>query len=195
MSLIIATSNLGKLAEFQELLPGRALVALPKDFVLPEETGTTYEANARLKAESAARAFNAPALGDDSGLEVDALGGRPGLYSARFAKERLPGEAQDAANRRQLLTELQASGVAESEWRARFVCVLAYAVPGKPTRVFHGEAHGRVLPHERGSKGFGYDPLLLLEDLDRTFAEIDGVEKNRLSHRGQATRLFIAQCL
>ncbi len=193
--LLIATSNRGKLAEFRALFPAEiAVVGLDShpEVVLPEETGLTYSANARLKAEAAARATGLPSLGDDSGLEVSALGGRPGLYSARFAETRAEGEAQDAANRRKLLEELRKSGRPEAEWDARFVCALALAVPGEDIQTFSGEAKGRVISTPRGANGFGYDPLLLVVEHGKTFAELDDAEKNRLSHRGQAVQALVA---
>lgn len=187
--LVIATSNLGKLREFIALLPpGLSIEGLDQHpgVTLPEETGTTYAANAILKAEAAANATGLPTLGDDSGLEVAPLDGRPGLYSARFEPNRLPNESQDAANRRKLLQELRSSGAAESTWSARFVCALAYAAPGAPTQVFMGTASGLVLPSERGEHGFGYDPLLLVPEFGKTFAELDETTKNHNSHRGRA---------
>lgn len=197
--LVIATSNRGKLSEFRELLgPDRfEIVGLDvyPQIQLPEETGLTYADNALLKADAAASSpdlHGAWVLADDSGLEVDALDGRPGLYSARFATERLPGESQDAANRRELLTQLTASKRPSREWAARFVCWLALARPGQPTLLYAGYANGCVIPHPRGDNGFGYDPLLLLEDLGRTFAELSDVEKNARSHRGKAVRQLLA---
>jgi XTP/dITP diphosphohydrolase len=191
MNIVIATSNKGKLREFRDLIPARFNVQDP-GIALPEETGTTYTENAILKAEAALSATGLPSLGDDSGLEVAALGGRPGLYSARFAETRLPGESQDAANRRKLLAELEKSGVPEDQWQAKFVCALAYAVPGAPVRVFLGEAFGHVLRTPRGSNGFGYDPLLLLPELGKTFAELSEADKNFLSHRGKAVKSWLA---
>lgn len=185
MRIVIATSNLGKVGELRALLEGHTLEPLPPGFVLPEETGTTYEANARLKADAVSRALGVVALGDDSGLEVAALHNAPGLYSARYAPDRLAGEAQDAANRRHLLSELAHSGVAPP-WPARFVCWLAFARPGEDTQVFHGEAEGEVIAGARGSGGFGYDPLLFYPPLGATFAELSEDDKNRFSHRAKA---------
>jgi XTP/dITP diphosphohydrolase len=192
--LVVATSNLGKLGEFRALLPSSVTVEgldAHKNVVLPEETGKTYEENAILKAEAATRATGLPSLGDDSGLEVAALGGAPGLYSARYAEHRAEGQTQDAANREKLLKSLQESGVPQGEWSARFVCALALAVPGERTQVFVADAPGRVVSVARGTNGFGYDPLLELRDLGKTFAELEESEKNRLSHRGQAVRLMV----
>jgi len=185
MRIVIATSNLGKVVELRALLAGHTLEPLPPGFLLPEETGTTYEANARLKADAVAHALGVVALGDDSGLEVAALGNAPGLYSARYAPSRLPGEAQDAANRRHLLAEL-AQQALPPPWPARFVCYLALAQPGASTQVFHGEAAGEVIATGKGEDGFGYDPLLFYPPLGATFAELPNDDKNRFSHRAKA---------
>jgi XTP/dITP diphosphohydrolase len=194
MRIVIATSNQGKLKEFIALLPStfrcESLASHPQ-VVMPEETGTTYQANAILKAEAGSKATGLPCLGDDSGLEVEAIGNRPGLYSARFAETREPGENQDAANRRKLLSELLKSGIQQEHWRAKFVCALAFATPGQPTRVFYGEAAGMVLPAERGTHGFGYDPLLLVPAYGKTFAELPEDTKNRESHRGRAVAAWL----
>jgi XTP/dITP diphosphohydrolase len=187
MRIVIATSNLGKVSELRALLVGHALEPLPPGFTLPEETGTTYEANARLKADAVAQALGVIALGDDSGLEVAALHDAPGLYSARYAPDRQEGEAQDAANRRHLLAELARSGVAPP-WPARFICYLAFATPGAETKIFSGEARGEVVRKARGNGGFGYDPLLYYPPLRATFAELSEEEKNRFSHRALAVR-------
>ncbi len=195
MRIVIATSNKGKLKEFVALLPATFVcegLDAHQQVAMPEETGATYEANAILKAEAGCRATGLPCLGDDSGLEVEALQNRPGLYSARFADSREPGESQDAANRRKLLSELSRSDVPPSEWRAKFVCALAFAVPGQPTRVYHGEAAGMVLQVERGSNGFGYDPLLLVPEYGKTFAELPEDTKNRESHRGRAVAKWLS---
>ena len=185
MRIFVATSNLGKVGELRALLFGHTLEPLPTGFVLPEETGTTYEANARLKAEAVSCALGVVALGDDSGLEVAALHQAPGLYSARYAPDRFAYEAQDAANRRHLLAELERSGIAPP-WPARFVCWLALAQPGNATQVFHGEAAGEVVPQAQGLGGFGYDPLLFYPPLGATFAQLSDDDKNRFSHRAKA---------
>jgi XTP/dITP diphosphohydrolase len=194
MRIVIATSNLGKLREFRALVPSRlqleGLDAHP-DVVLPEETGTTYEANAVLKAEAACTKTGLASLGDDSGLEVRALDDRPGLYSARYCQTRLAGESQDAANRRKLLEELRETGRPPSDWQAKFVCALAYAVPGHETVVYRGEAAGMVVPEARGSNGFGYDPLLFVPEFNKTFAELSDDVKNRNSHRGKAVAAWL----
>ena len=194
--IVIATSNRGKLAEFRQLFAGQPfeIVGLDEypEVRLPEETGMTYSANAVLKAEAVALAVGEWSLGDDSGLEVDSLGGKPGLYSARFATELRPGETQDAANRRKLIESLRALPLKSEQWTACFVCWLALARPNQHTVMYSGIAEGAVIAEPRGSRGFGYDPLLLLEDLGRTFAELSDVEKNGLSHRGKAVRALLA---
>lgn len=192
--LVIATSNQGKLKEFAELFAGAPLLCVGLDAFphirLPEETGLTYADNAVLKAE-ACSSLNEWVLADDSGLEVDALGGRPGLYSARLADSRMTGETQDAANRRELLRLLDETKLAPP-WPARFVCWLALYRPGQPVLLYSGFANGSVIPTPRGTHGFGYDPLLLLEDLGRTFAELSDVEKNTRSHRARAVHALRA---
>jgi XTP/dITP diphosphohydrolase len=169
--LIIATGNPGKLREFQALLEGLAFVPCAQASVgvpAPEETGATFLANALLKARHASAATGEPAIADDSGLEVDALGGAPGIYSARYAG---PG-ADDAANNAKLLRAL--AGIAPARRQARYRCVLVY-VDGPDDS-------------SRGGGGFGYDPYFWLPELRMTAAELDPDEKNRLSHRGRAMR-------
>lgn len=195
--IVLATRNEGKVTELERLFaePRIELVSLAKvvapDFEV-EETGATFLENAWLKAEAVARHTGLPALADDSGLEVDALGGRPGVYSARFAGP----QANDQDNNALLLREL--AGVAWAERTARFVCALAFAVGesaglvGSSERVVRrasgrGTVSGRVLTEPRGSGGFGYDPLFeALETPGRTTAELSPGDKNRISHRGRA---------
>lgn len=184
--IVVATRNAGKLREFEQLLAPldirvRAISEFP-DAVDPEETGATFEENAVLKARAAAAASDRWALADDSGLCVDALGGAPGIHSARYA----PGD--DAARRRKLLDAL--SGVdAGTERTAAFVCVLALVSPdGAETHVATGRSPGRIARQERGSGGFGYDPVFLVEGdpAGRTMAELSSDEKHAISHRGRA---------
>lgn len=186
--LVVATRNRGKLLEIQAMLTGLvASVRCAGDFPgLPDtvEDGATFEENALKKAREAVRFSGLPALADDSGLVVDALEGRPGVYSARFAGE----GAGDAANNARLLAEL--AGVAPEAKTAAFVCVLAYVTPEGVEQIFTGRVPGRILDTPRGEGGFGYDPLFLVDGYDRTMAELDVAEKNRISHRGQAFRLF-----
>lgn len=188
--IILASTNEGKVRELLRLFDEPRIVLASMKHHVPEgfevdETGTTFEENAWLKACEVCRVTNRPALADDSGLEVDALGGRPGVFSARYAG---PG-ATDEANNALLLRELE--GVDERARTARFRCVLAFAVPGVegPERVgcFSGAIEGRINRGPRGENGFGYDPLF--EPLDRpgvTTAELVPEEKNRISHRAQA---------
>lgn len=143
--------------------------------------GETYEANAVLKSEAAAARTGLPALGDDSGLEVEALGGFPGLYSARLAP------TQEERNRA-LLSRL--AGVPRP-WRARFVCVVALSVPGRAARTFLGERWGEVVEPRSSVHGFGFDPVFLVPELGRTFGEMERQEKHRWSHRGAAVRALV----
>jgi XTP/dITP diphosphohydrolase len=178
--LVVATGNPGKLAEFQQLLGGCGVELEGLDLSVAEDADT-YAGNARLKAEAARDASGLPALGDDSGLEVDALDGYPGLRSARVAS------SQPDRNRL-LLARLAAE---PRPWRARFICALALAVPDRPTRVFHGVREGEVVePRDRGS-GFGYDPLFLVPEVGLTFAEMEPAQKHHWSHRGASVRALI----
>jgi XTP/dITP diphosphohydrolase len=184
--LLIATKNAHKTEEFRALL-GPAwevsdLNAHP-EVTPPEETGDTFAENAAIKAEAAAARFPGLVLADDSGLEVDALAGAPGVRSARYAGER----ATDAENRAKLLREL--SG--QERRTARFRCALALARPSGETQVFPGAVEGRILEAERGAGGFGYDALFVPEGYDLTFAELPAEVKNRESHRARAMRKAI----
>jgi XTP/dITP diphosphohydrolase len=177
--LVIASGNQGKLRELGELLAGAGVELIGLDTGVPEDRDT-YSGNAALKAEAACAASGLPALGDDSGIEVAALGGFPGLHSARIA----PTQAE-----REGLIFARLEGVARP-WLARMVCVLALAAPGRPTRSFTGVASGELI-ERRGGGGFGYDPVFLVPEVGRTFAELDGAEKHRLSHRGAAARALL----
>ena len=188
-TLLLATSNSGKAVEFRALLAQyldlnqvRLLTLRDWPHLLPEiaETGQTFSENARLKATALAAATHMPALADDSGLCVDALGGAPGLYSARWAGP----EATDADRNVKLLAALTA--VSAAPWTARFICAAAFAVPGKETVVAEGFCEGVIISSPRGAQGFGYDPLFLLPALGRTLAELTSAEKNTLSHRALA---------
>lgn len=184
--LLIATTNPGKAAEIQALLgPLPAKVVTLRDFPpipAPAETGATLEENAKLKSLYYARETGCYALADDSGLEVDALDGRPGVESARFA-----GPAQDdAANNAKLLKELAA--VSPDRRNARFRCVVALASPDRVLAVESGTLEGVILESPRGGNGFGYDPLFLVPQLNLTTAELSPEEKNAISHRGEAVR-------
>jgi XTP/dITP diphosphohydrolase len=186
--LVIATRNRGKLKELQALLSGlvasiRCAADIP-DFPDTVEDGETFEENALKKAREAAAFTGLPVLADDSGLVVDALGGRPGVYSARFAGDGLG----DAANNARLLEELR--GIPPEARTAAFVCTLAFVVPGGTKQLFTGRVGGRIIDAARGEGGFGYDPLFLVDGFDRTMAELSLEEKNRISHRGQALQQF-----
>lgn len=182
--LLIATHNPGKLREFAAIFAGlpfalRTLddVGIREDI---EETGTTFEENARLKAEGYMAMSGLPTLADDSGLEVAALGGAPGVYSARYGG--VKGEAQ----LRYLLDQM--AQVPWHERLARFVCVIALARPGEPTRFVEGTLPGVIELAPRGGGGFGYDPLFYLLDEDATLAELPAERKNQISHRAAAAR-------
>lgn len=181
--ILFASGNHGKLAEIRKLLgESHDVVGLDGlgDFQPPEETGSTFEANAKIKAETASQVFPGLCIADDSGLEVDALNGAPGVYSARFAGP----EATDAENVRCLLERLkEVRGKARS---GRFRCVVAVAQAGRTLETFHGKVEGIVVPTPKGSSGFGYDPVFVPEGFCQTFAELGSEIKNRLSHRALA---------
>ncbi len=183
IKLLLATSNRGKIAELQAMLGTTAEVVSLADIgvVGPEETGMTFAENAVLKARHGAEASGLITVADDSGIEVDALDGAPGIRSARYAGE--PGD--DAKNREKLLHELQ--GFPANRRTARFVCEIAVATPGGDVRTFAGTLEGRVANAPRGTAGFGYDSLLELPD-GRTVAELAPDQKNAISHRGAALR-------
>lgn len=177
---MIASGNPGKVREFRALLAGCGMELEGMDAGIVEDADT-YAGNATRKAESACAAAGLPALADDSGLEVEALEGFPGVRSARLA-------ATQAERERLLLRRLAGK---PRPWRARFVCALALAMPGAPTRVFLGQRQGEVVePREAGS-GFGYDPVFLVPETRKTFAEMTPGQKNRWSHRGAAVRAML----
>ena len=183
-ALVLATLNPAKGRELIELLglvpfEVRLLAVIP-GARLPEETGATYAENALVKARTAAEQTGALALGDDSGLEVDALGGAPGLYSARFG-----GPGLDDRGRLELLLE-RLRAVPPPQRTARFRCVIALAGPSRVERVVEGVAEGVIAEAPRGSGGFGYDPIFFYPPLGRTFAELSDGEKAAVSHRGRA---------
>jgi len=183
VELVVASANPGKLREIAELLAGLDLGLRPLSefpgLALPPEA-EDYAANARAKALAAARGTGRPALGDDSGLEVEALGGAPGPRSARYGGPDL----DDAGRNATLLRAL--GGVPAGARGARFVCVVALATPDGDVRLARGECRGRILDAPRGAAGFGYDPLFEVEGLGRSMAELVPAEKNRLSHRARA---------
>jgi len=188
--VVLATGNPGKLRQFSELLGMSGLeLVRQSDFGIepPAETGSTFLENSLIKARNAARRTGLPAIADDSGLEVDALGGRPGLYSARYAGE----GASDEQNLRKMLLELE--NVPATRRTARFRCVLAVARAGKTLATFEGVVEGTILRELRGGNGFGYDPIFIPRGDTRTAAEMPTDERNERSHRGQASREFLAQ--
>jgi XTP/dITP diphosphohydrolase len=181
--IVLASSNPGKIREFSRLLPADAEIRLTTEYgvELPPETGSTFEENAVTKAESASAATGLIAIGDDSGLEVAALNGLPGVRSARYAGE----NATDEANIAKLLAAM--AEVPAEKRNARFRCVVAVAIPGGTTIAAEGEATGTIGFAPRGTHGFGYDPVFIA-DSGRTFAELPAAEKNAISHRGGALR-------
>ena len=183
--LLIATTNPGKLEEIRDLLKDLGLELLtPADAGLNlqvEEDGSTYAENSGKKALAFARSSGLIALADDSGLEVDALGGAPGLYSNRYLSKP---DATDAERRAYLLRNLRG---APRPWSAAFHATIAIAVPGHSSvRFAEGECRGEIIPEERGTGGFGYDPIFFIPEAGRTMAELSMAEKNRLSHRARA---------
>ena len=190
--LVIATSNPHKVEEIEAVLGQIGIACLPMGdagIPEPEEDGATFEANARIKAVAYARALGTTVLADDSGLEVDALGGAPGVHSARYAGIGETRAERDAANNAKLLKALE--GVADANRAARFVCVLCIARPdGSILAESRGTFDGMIGRAPRGTNGFGYDPLLVLED-GRTSAELSPAEKNARSHRGNALRALV----
>ncbi len=200
--VLIATSNPGKIRDFAGAAAahGIEIAGIPNFSSLPTvvEDGTTFEENARKKAEEYSRA--APGeivVADDSGLEIDALNGAPGVHSARYAAPELLGQepheagvnTDDDANNARVLRELQ--DVPQEKRTGRFICVLVAARDGKTLATFRGVAEGIILDHERGSNGFGYDPLFYFPKIHKTFAELSAEEKSKYSHRGQSFRKLL----
>ena len=184
--LLIATNNKGKIKELQDLLEETGIelvtpaqISLDLDVV---EDGNTYAENATKKAVAFAQASGLISLADDSGLEVDALEGAPGLYSARYGSTD-GGKLSDAERRATLIQNLQDK---PRPWTARFHATIAVAGPNRETRLAEGVCAGEIIPEERGTGGFGYDPIFLLSELGKTMAELSMEEKNRLSHRARA---------
>ncbi len=195
--ILIATSNPGKLRDFAGAAAphGIEVGSFPDFASLPPvvEDGLTFEANARKKAEAYSRyASGEIVLADDSGLEVDALGGAPGVHSARYAADAphlVENNTDDEANNARLLRELR--NVPPEKRTARFVCVIAAARDGETLSIFEGKAEGNILDHLSGSNGFGYDPLFYFPEIQKAFAELTAEEKARYSHRGAAFRQFL----
>ncbi len=182
MTLVLATRNPGKISEIRALLPGVRVVPAASfpGCPEPEETGRTFEENALIKARAVSRYTGRTALADDSGLEVDALDGSPGVYSARYAGT----DATDQDNMRRLLDALD--GISAADRTARFRCVVAVVVPDGRSWTAEGTCEGRILMAPRGDAGFGYDPLFAPTGYENTFAELDAGVKNRISHRALA---------
>jgi XTP/dITP diphosphohydrolase len=190
--VVLASSNSGKLRELASLLAAFGLDLIAQSSLgveTPPETGETFAANALLKARHAAAATHFPALADDSGIEVDALGGRPGIYSARYAGE----GASDQDNVRKMLGELR--DVAAERRTARYQCVIAFvSTAADPEPILaSGTWEGTLIREPRGLGGFGYDPIFVPHGFDRTAAELDAAQKNSLSHRGQALATLVTQ--
>lgn len=188
---VLASSNAGKVREFAALLAARNIDVIPQSafgIATPAETGRTFLENALLKARHAAQLSGLPALADDSGIEVDALGGRPGVLSARYAGE----HASDADNLNLLLREL--AGVPEGQRRARYRCVLVFLrAPADPDPIVTGGVwEGRVLTAPRGAGGFGYDPLFQPDGCELSAAQLPPAQKNAISHRAQALHALLA---
>jgi XTP/dITP diphosphohydrolase len=182
--LVVATRNEHKLRELSEILTGFELVPLPRDLELPPETGATFADNALIKARATHRATGEETIADDSGIAVAALGGGPGIHSARYA-------GPDATNHQNL--DLLISRIRRHADRsAAYVCVIAHVDPGGAERLFEGRCEGTLITEPRGSGGFGYDPAFVPADTppddERTMAELDPDEKNAISHRGRAAR-------
>ena len=192
MRVVLASSNSGKLRELASLLAAFDLDLIAQSSFgveTPPETGETFAANALLKARHAAAATHFPALADDSGIEVDALGGRPGIYSARYAGE----GASDQDNVRKMLGELR--DIAAERRTARYQCVIAFvSTAADPEPILaSGTWEGTLIREPRGLGGFGYDPIFVPRGFDRTAAELDAAQKNSLSHRGQALATLVTQ--
>ena len=184
--LLIATNNPGKIKEFHELLDHLDIeLVTPSQLGLDldvTEDGHTYAENATKKAVAFAQASDLISLADDSGLEVDALDGAPGLYSARYGSPN-GGKLSDVERRKYLLQKLQDK---PQPWTARFHATIAIATPNQQLQITNGFCPGEIIPEERGTGGFGYDPIFLLPELGKTMAELSTEEKNRLSHRARA---------
>ena len=190
MRLVLSTRNDHKLRELSELMRPYELDPLPEDVRLPPETGTTFAANALGKARAAASVTGRPSIADDSGIEAAALGGAPGVWSARYAGE----GATDEENLQKLLDEVPENG----DRRVAYVCALAYVEPGGREEMVHGRCEGTLAIEPRGDGGFGYDPAFVPDDYpgdSRTMAELTEREKDAISHRGRAARALVLRLL
>jgi XTP/dITP diphosphohydrolase len=185
VKLVLATRNEHKLREFREALPGIEIVPLPDDVELPPETGETFAENAVEKARAAQAATGLPSLADDSGIEAVALGGRPGVRSARYAGE----NASDEENLQKLLDEVATAG---GDRGVAYVCALVHVTDDGEEWLFENRCTGQLATEPRGDGGFGYDPAFIPDDYDdgRTMAELTPEEKHAISHRGRAAKAF-----
>ena len=185
--LVVASHNQGKIDEIKRMMaPFKVDVVSARELELPdvEETGTTFRENAALKANQLSEISVLPCLADDSGLCVDALGGRPGVYSARYA-----GPERDFDRAMEyLIEELRNSG--SNDWSAHFSCVLALKIPGRECRFFEGKVEGEIVSEKSGHNGFGFDPIFKPHGFDKTFANFTAEEKAKISHRGRAFEKF-----
>jgi len=179
--LLLATRNAHKIREFGRVLPGVELDPLPDDVQTPPETGGTYAENALIKARAAAAATGRAAIADDSGIEAEALGGRPGVRSARYAGA----EASDGDNLAKLRREVPPGS------RLEYVCVIAHVAPGGEETLFYGRCAGTMAAEGAGTRGFGYDPVFVPDGERRTMAELGDEEKDAISHRGLAARALL----
>jgi len=180
--IVIASNNQGKINDFKAIFPNDNVIGISevvKDFDV-EETGTTFEENARLKSEAAAKALNKRVIADDSGLEVFTLNGEPGVYSARYAGL----DKNDEANIDKLLHNLEG----KEDREAQFVCVISMSAPGEPTQTFKGTVSGEITTERQGENGFGYDPIFFVPEKGKTMAQLTTEEKSEISHRGNAIK-------
>ncbi|HHW37639.1 MAG TPA: XTP/dITP diphosphatase [Bacillales bacterium] len=184
--ILIATKNKGKIKEFSNLFAEKGVkVSSLLDFPAiedVEETGSTFIENAKIKAETISKQFNKIVVADDSGLSVDALQGRPGVFSARYAGE----TKNDEANLEKVLLEM--AGIPVEKRTARFHCVLAVAIPNEETRIYEGTCEGYITEKPVGENGFGYDPIFYILDREQTMAQLSSDEKNKISHRANAMK-------
>ena len=178
--IVIASNNKGKINDFRVIFPDYNVIGISEliEGFDVEETGDTFEENAKLKSEAAAQALNKRVIADDSGLEVFALNGEPGIYSARYAGE----TKDDNANIEKLLTKLGD----ETDRSAQFVCVISMSAPDEDTVQFKGTVQGEITLNKIGEHGFGYDPIFFVEDKNKTMAQLTAEEKGQISHRGKA---------
>ncbi len=193
MRLLIATSNPGKSEEIKDILKNLPIELLTLSEVKidfhPDENGTNYLENALIKARAYSQISQLPTLADDTGLEVDILNGRPGLRSARYSS--MP-NAKDADRRKLLLDQLSGK---PHPWSAHFTCAVALALPDGRFFTAEGECSGEIVPVERGTNGFGYDPIFLFPELNKTMAELSLDEKNQISHRAKAVKAIIPKII